>query len=286
MAHITPDHYAVMGNPISHSKSPQIHALFAQQTQQHMIYTAVLVGLDQFEHALQTFAENNGKGLNITVPLKHAAWQGVTQRSVRAERAGAVNTIIFRSDGTRYGDNTDGLGLVRDLKYNHGVTINGQRVLLLGAGGAVRGVLEPLLAEQPAHVVIVNRTADKALALAKDLTDVGAVTGCTYQDLGQDIDTKKFDIIINGTSASLQGEVPALPASVLAKGCLCYDMMYSATPTAYMQWAMQHGAQYTLDGLGMLVEQAAESFFLWRGVRPETAPVITAIRAQILASSR
>lgn len=275
MVHAKPDLYAVMGNPVAHSKSPQIHALFAQQTQQHMVYTAIFVALDQFAQALQTFAESGGKGLNITVPFKHQAWQWVTQRSPRAERAGAVNTIMFRPDGTRYGDNTDGAGLVHDLKHNHGVTIRGQRVLLLGAGGAARGVLEPLLEERPAHLVIVNRTADKAVALAKDLTDSGSITGCAYQDLG----TEQFDIIINATSASLQGEVPALSASVLAKACLCYDMMYGTAPTAFMQWAQQHGAQRTLDGLGMLVEQAAESFFLWRGVRPDTAPVIAAIRA-------
>ena len=277
MADLKPDRYAVIGNPVAHSKSPQIHALFAQQTHQPLVYTANLVALDQLEHALQTFAESGGKGLNITVPFKHAAWQWVTQRSPRAERAGAVNTILFRPDGTSYGDNTDGIGLVRDLKHNHGVTIRGQRVLLLGAGGAARGVLMSLLEEQPAHLVIVNRTADKAVALAKDLTDVGTVTGCAYQDL----DAESFDIIINGTSASLKGEVPALPASAIAKECLCYDMMYGATPTTFMQWAQQHGAQRTLDGLGMLVEQAAESFFIWRGVRPETVSVISAIRAQI-----
>ena len=278
MAYIKPDRYAVMGNPVEHSKSPQIHALFAQQTHQQLVYTANLVALDQFEHALQTFAENDGKGLNITVPFKHAAWQWVTQRSPRAACAGAVNTIMFLPDSTSYGDNTDGIGLVRDMTHNHGVTISGQRVLLLGAGGAARGVLMPLLEEQPTHLVIVNRTADKAMELAKDLTDVGVVTGCTYQDLG----AEQFDIIINATSASLHGEVPALPTAVLAKKCLCYDMMYGATPTAFMQWALQHGVQHALDGLGMLVEQAAESFFLWRGVRPETAPVISAIRAQIL----
>lgn len=281
MVDTKPDRYAVMGNPVAHSKSPQIHALFAQQTHQQLVYTANLVALDQFEHAVQTFAENGGKGLNITVPFKHAAWQWVTRRSPRAERAGAVNTIMFRPDSTSYGDNTDGVGLVRDLKHNHGIAIRGQRVLLLGAGGAARGVLMPLLEEQPAHLVIVNRTADKAMALAKDLTDVGAATGCSYQDL----DGESFDIIINGTSASLKGQVPALPASVLASvrpgGCLCYDMMYGAAPTAFMQWAQQHGVQRTEDGLGMLVEQAAESFFLWRGVWPETAPVISTIRAQL-----
>ena len=277
MDHITPDRYAVMGNPVAHSKSPQIHALFAQQTHQPLAYTANLVALGYFEHALQTFAENGGKGLNITVPFKHAAWQWVTQRSPRAERAGAVNTILFRPDGTSYGDNTDGVGLVRDLKHNHGVTICGQRVLLLGAGGAARGVLMPLLEEQPACLIIVNRTADKAITLAKDLTGTGTVMGCAYTDLG----TQSFNIIINATSASLHGDVPALPASAIAKGGLCYDLMYGAAPTAFMQWAQQHGAQRTLDGLGMLVEQAAESFFLWRGVRPETAPVISAIRAQL-----
>lgn len=281
MDSIKPDRYAVMGNPIAHSKSPQIHALFAQQTHQHVTYTALLVALDQCESALQAFAESGGKGLNITVPFKHAAWQWVAQRSSRAQRAGAVNTILFRPDGIHYGDNTDGIGLVRDLKYNHDVTIQGQRVLLLGAGGAVRGVLQPLLEEHPARLVIANRTAEKAVRLAKDLTDVVSVTGCAYEDLGQDLDTAQFDIIINGTSASLQGEVPAVPATVLTKGCLCYDMMYGAAPTAFMQWAKQHGVGRAVDGLGMLVEQAAESFFLWRGVRPTTAPVIATLRAQM-----
>lgn len=277
MTYANPDRYAVMGNPIAHSKSPQIHSLFARQTRQNLVYSAILVELDQFAQAASTFAENGGKGLNITVPFKSEAWRWATQRSPRAERAGAVNTIVFRPDGTRYGDNTDGAGLVRDLKHNHGITLGGQRVLLLGAGGAVRGVLTPLMEEHPAQLVIVNRTAGKAIELASDLTDLGPITGCAYQDL----DTEQFDLIINGTSASLQGDVPPLPASALAAECLCYDMMYGAAPTAFVRWAQQHGAQRALDGLGMLVEQAAESFFLWRGVRPDTGPVIAAIRAQM-----
>ncbi len=272
------DHYAVMGNPIAHSKSPQIHALFARQTGQNLVYTAILVEQGRFAEAVSAFVEEGGgKGLNITVPFKREAWELAEERSARAERAGAVNTLLFRADGTSYGDNTDGVGLVRDLRANHGVEIANRRVLLLGAGGAVRGVLGPLLEEHPAQLVIANRTADKAIALAKELTDFGPVCGCGYQD----IDAQRFDLIINGTAASLKGEVPPLPATVLSEGCWCYDMMYGAEPTPFMLWAMQHGARKALDGLGMLVEQAAEAFFLWRGVRPETMPVIEELRKQI-----
>ncbi|MDX1250891.1 MAG: shikimate dehydrogenase [Gammaproteobacteria bacterium] len=273
-----PDHYAVMGNPVAHSKSPQIHTLFARQTGQDLVYTAILVELGHFAEAVAGFAAAGGKGLNITVPFKREAWELVDERSPRAARAGAVNTILFRPEGGRYGDNTDGIGLVRDLRDNHGIRIQGRRVLLLGAGGAVRGVAGPLLEERPAQLVIANRTADKAVELAKELTDLGKVAGCGYQDL----DAERFDLIINGTAASLKGEMPPLPATVLAAGGCCYDMMYGAQPTPFMRWAIEHGAQQALDGLGMLVEQAAEAFFLWRGVHPQTRPVVDALRAQLL----
>lgn len=277
MVHAKTDHYAVMGNPIAHSKSPQIHTLFARQTGQDLVYTAILVEQGHFAEAVSAFVAGGGKGLNITVPFKREAWDLAGERSARAERAGAVNTLLFRADGTSYGDNTDGVGLVRDLRGNHGVEIANRRVLLLGAGGAVRGVLGPLLEEYPVQLVIANRTADKAIALAKELTDFGPVYGCGYQDL----DAQRFDLIINGTAASLKGEMPPLPATALSEGCCCYDMMYGAEPTPFMLWATQHGARQALDGLGMLVEQAAEAFFLWRGVRPQTVPVIEALRKQI-----
>lgn len=268
------DRYAVMGNPIAHSKSPAIHTMFARQTGQDISYTAILVELGKFAQAVEEFQASGGKGLNVTVPFKQEAWQQAHQRSARAERAGAVNTLVLQPDGTRYGDNTDGVGMVRDLRQNHGAEIAGRRVLLLGAGGAVRGVLGPLLEEQPAQLVIANRTASKAVELAQLFADLGPAEGCGFDELTG----RQFDLVVNGTAASLQGEVPPLPPGILADGCLCYDMMYGAEPTPFMRWAAAQGAARTLDGLGMLVEQAAESFYLWRGVRPDTGPVIEALR--------
>lgn len=272
----TLDHYAVMGNPIAHSKSPLIHTEFARQTAQAMDYQAILVDTapGAFDEAVQQFQAQNGCGLNITVPFKQDAWQLATQRTPRAERAGAVNTLWF-SHRKIHGDTTDGAGLVRDILQNHRGEFAQQRVLILGAGGAVRGVLEPILAEKPSCCVIANRTVAKAQELADIFAPLGTVIGCAYQTLqGQ-----HFDLVINGTSASLQGELPPLPADLLAKDAWCYDMMYAKTATIFMRWAQQHGAVRTLDGLGMLVEQAAESFFIWRGVRPETATVIQQLRA-------
>ena len=268
------DRYAVMGNPIAHSKSPQIHSLFAEQTGQRLEYTAIHVDLGGFEQAVGNFMANGGKGLNVTVPFKGEAWALVQSRSERAERAGAVNTIILQDDGSLRGDNTDGVGLVNDLQQNHGVEIAGKRLLVLGAGGAVRGVLEPLLKAGPAALVIANRTVDKARQLAQEFAGLGTLSACGFQDLKGEV----FDVVINGTAASLQGELPPLPATIFKKGSCSYDMMYSAQPTAFMQWSKENGAEKTLDGLGMLVEQAAESFYLWRHVRPETRPVIEQIR--------
>jgi len=269
----TPDQYAVMGNPIAHSKSPRIHALFAAQTGQHLEYRAILVDPGGFAAAARAFRAAGGKGLNVTVPFKQDAWVFADLLSARAERAGAVNTLIFEPGGVR-GDNTDGVGLVRDLTANHGYRLAGQRVLLLGAGGAARGVLQPLLAEKPARLIIANRTADKALELALRFSDLGRVSGCGFAELAGE----QFDLIVNATAAGLGGAVPALPDGVLAPNGWCYDLIYGDGPTAFVRWGLERGAARALDGLGMLVEQAAESFYLWRGVWPETGPVIAALR--------
>jgi shikimate dehydrogenase len=269
----TTDQYAVMGHPIAHSKSPQIHALFAAQTRQALEYRAILVEPGGFTAAARAFRTAGGKGLNVTVPFKQDAWVFADILSARAERAGAVNTLIFESGGVR-GDNTDGPGLVRDLTVNHGRSLAGQRILLVGAGGAARGVLQPLLAEHPAQVVIANRTAEKALGLAVRFSDLGRVTASGFAELAE----RQFDLIINATAAGLEDAVPPLPEGVLAAGGWCYDLMYSRKPTAFVRWGQEQGAAQSLDGLGMLVEQAAESFHLWRGVWPETRPVIAALR--------
>lgn len=268
------DRYAVMGNPIGHSKSPLIHAQFAAQTGQELVYEAILVELGDFPAAVARFHAAGGRGLNVTVPFKQEAFALAETHSARAERAGAVNTLRWEADGSLYGDNTDGVGLVRDLELNHDVQLAGCRVLLLGAGGAVRGVLEPLLAKGPAELVIANRTVAKADELATAFADLGPVHASSFAALAG----RPFDVVINGTAASLQGDMPPLPAGVLAPGAACYDMMYGKEPTPFMRWAVESGAGMVLDGLGMLVEQAAESFYLWRGVRPATAPVITALR--------
>lgn len=271
------DSYAVVGNPIGHSKSPQIHALFAEQTGQSISYEALQVELDGFAAAVDWFQEEGGKGLNITVPFKQQAWELIKDRSERAELAGAVNTIVIRDDGSRYADTTDGVGMVRDLTDNNGIELKGKCILVLGAGGAVRGVLQPLLEQRPMFVIVANRTASKAVALAKQFNDFGDVFGCGFDVLpGQ-----QFDLVINGTAASLEGDVPPLPDDLLYENASCYDMMYSAGPTAFQAWAREHGAVQSLDGLGMLVEQAAESFSIWRGVRPETGAVIDRLRSDM-----
>lgn len=270
------DQYAVMGNPIAHSRSPRIHTLFAQQTGQRLEYRAIQVDVGGFAQALGNFDASGGKGLNITVPFKQDAWQQVTERSQRAERAGAVNTIKFE-DGKLIGDNTDGVGLVNDLTLNNQIVIKGKRILLMGAGGAARGVLAPLLAQHPAVLVIANRTVDKAVELATVFADLGDIKGMGYDDLAG----QSFDIILNATAASLQGRLPPLPDGIIAAGGCCYDMMYGAEPTTFMQWAAAHGATRVLDGLGMLVEQAAESFYIWRGVRPDSRAVIKTLRAEL-----
>jgi len=270
------DRYAVMGNPITHSKSPKIHSLFAKQTDQAIEYTAIQVDIGGFSQALGNFSASGGKGLNITVPFKEEAWQLVTERSKRAELAGAVNTIKFDSNRI-YGDNTDGIGLVHDLKNNHHYTLRDKIILLMGAGGAARGVIAPILEQQPGLLIIANRTPDKAVALATHFTELGTVQGCGYGQLSG----LQFDLVLNATAASLQGEVPPLPEELLTDQAMCYDLMYGAKPTAFMAWAAVNGASQITDGLGMLVEQAAESFYIWRDVRPETPSVIKALRDEL-----
>ncbi|MBT7307456.1 MAG: shikimate dehydrogenase [Gammaproteobacteria bacterium] len=268
------DRYMVVGNPIEHSKSPQIHTLFAEQTGEELSYTKLKVEHGTFVTVVNQFQQAGGRGLNVTVPYKHEAWEAADERSPRAELAGAVNTIELREDGSRFGDNTDGVGLLQDLTKNNHLDIKEKKVLVLGAGGAVRGVLEPLLAERPLQLTIANRTAARAEALAELFAEYGNIDGGGYDEL----DGQHFDLVINGTAASLQGQLPPLPFDLLAEGATCYDMMYSREPTPFMLWGREYGADKVLDGLGMLVEQAAESFYLWRGVRPETGRVIKVLR--------
>jgi shikimate dehydrogenase len=263
-----------MGNPVSHSLSPRIHRRFAKDCHIALEYEAIRVEPGQLEMAVRRFASDGGKGVNITVPLKLEAWQLATRRSERAQLAGAVNTLVIESADALFGDNTDGIGIVRDISLNLQKPLAGTRILIIGAGGAVRGVLGPLLASQPEHIHIANRTASKAVELAASFHDHGPISGGGLDGL----EDGEWGIVINGTAASLAGQVPALPDRLFAPAALAYDMMYSDRPTAFMEWAMAHGAGETADGLGMLVEQAAESFLIWHGVRPETLPVIKALR--------
>ncbi|WP_168012501.1 shikimate dehydrogenase [Halomonas salinarum] len=276
------DRYCVFGHPIGHSKSPQIHTAFAAQSGEAMEYTAIEAPKDDFAGAWRDFVAAGGRGANVTVPFKEDAYRLCEVLSPRARRAGAVNTLVLGKDGRTFGDTTDGIGLVRDLKH-HGVTLAGARVLVLGAGGAVRGVIEPLLAEGPAEVLIANRTAEKASGLAKDFA---ALTDGQTRLHGSGFDAvpAHFDVVINGTSASLGGDLPPLPEDVFAPGATAYDMMYGAAPTVFLAWAAERGAR-PVDGLGMLVEQAAESFYQWRNRRPDTAPVREMLRQALEANA-
>jgi len=270
------DRYAVIGHPIAHSKSPRIHAEFARQTGQALRYEALLAPLDGFAACVEAFRAGGGRGANVTVPFKLEAHALADRLSERAAAAGAVNTLSFDDDGTIRGDNTDGAGLVRDLTANLACPLRGRRLLLLGAGGAARGVILPLLDEAPASLTIANRTAEKALALAAAF-DGGAspVRGCGLDALAG----QRFDLVINATAASLADRAPELPTGLYAAGALAYDMMYGKGDTPFMAAAAADGAAFRADGLGMLVEQAAESFRLWRGVEPDTAPVLAMLRA-------
>jgi len=272
------DRYVLFGNPVEHSPSPRVHAAFAAQTGQDMTYDRLLVPLGEFAAAAGAFFAAGGRGGNVPLPFKADAHAFASRLTERARRAGAVNTLAREEDGGVLGDNTDGVGLVRDLTANLGWIIAGRRVLVLGAGGATRGALGPLLERRPALLHIANRTAQKAVELAREFADLGAVTASGYPELAKEA---PFDLLVNATSASLSGEVPPLPASALGAGCAAYDMMYGAAPTPFLRWAAEQGVAALADGLGMLVEQAAESFALWRGVRPQTAPVIAAVRAML-----
>ena len=265
-----------MGNPIAHSKSPLIHKLFAEQTSQKLTYEAILAEEDGFDERVACFYIEGGRGLNITVPFKHQALLIAQELTARAKKAGAVNTLWRSADDVMHGDNTDGIGLLTDLQQNHRIQIKGQRVLVLGAGGAVRGILQPLLETAPEEVVIANRTHEKAQLLADDFSESGNIVALKFDQL-----RNSFDLIINGTSASLQGSAISLPAVAINSHTICYDMMYGTQETAFNRWARENGAGMQLDGLGMLVEQAAEAFYIWRGIKPETAPVIEAVRKQL-----
>lgn len=271
--------YAVMGNPVAHSRSPQIHTLFAEQCGIRIQYDRIQVDSGGFKQAVSHFAAHDGAGLNVTVPFKVEAWdlcQRVPNRlSGRAVLAEAVNTLKFAPGTGVFGDNTDGVGLVKDLTGNLNIVLEGRRVLMVGAGGAVRGVLGPLLECQPASLHIVNRTASKASLLAERFNDAGfhTVSGSGLHDSNE-----PYDVVINGTAASLGGEVPDIDPSCIRKGGAAYDMMYGAAPTMFMRWAADAGATQVADGLGMLVEQAAESFRLWHDKSPDSRAVITTIR--------
>lgn len=271
------DQYGVIGHPVAHSWSPFIHGLFARQTGESLVYRLHDVDAEHFKSYVLDFFSRGGRGLNVTVPHKEAAAELASELTPRAERARAVNTLAIQRDNSLLGDNTDGAGLVHDLRDNLSVRIADRRLLIVGAGGATRGVIAPLLVLRPAELLVANRTAERARALAADFADLGPVSGCGFEEIG----ARAFDIVINATSASLSGTVPAIPSSVIQPTTVCYDMAYSRSDTPFVKWARDLGCARALQGWGMLVEQAAESFHLWRGVRPQTAPVLEALRERI-----
>lgn len=266
--------YAVMGNPLRHSKSPAIHRAFAEQCGVDLEYRAIEVEVGGFAAAVQTFRASGGRGLNITVPFKLEAYALADHCSARAQQARAVNTLKFETDGAIYGDNTDGVGLVRDLVANCGTPLGGRRVLVLGAGGAARGIVGPILEEGVAGLLVANRTVGKARELVALFAGRAEIDACGLDALAG----RRFDIVINSTAASLQGEALQLPPNMFAPGALAYDLMYGEVSTPFLQWAREHGAARVRDGLGMLVEQAAESFFIWHGRRPQTDAILAALR--------
>lgn len=276
------DRYAVVGHPVAHSKSPLIHRLFAEQAGQDLVYETLLAPLDGFAATVRAFFAGGGKGLNVTVPFKAEAFVLADVCSPRARQASAVNTLGYDADGRLWGDNTDGAGLVRDLCDALGLTLSERRLLVLGAGGAACGILGPLLEEGPREIVVANRTAARAQALADRFRCLGAVRGCGLADL---FGMGAFDVILNATSASLSDALPALPLGLVAGDTVCYDLAYGNEPTAFLRWALEQGAARAEDGLGMLVEQAAFSFELWRGVRPDTARVRGILRPDLPRAS-
>ncbi|GAB5412555.1 MAG: shikimate dehydrogenase [Congregibacter sp.] len=273
--------FAVFGNPIKHSRSPFIHSAFAAQCGLRLEYRALRVETDDFSRAVRAFFDAGGSGLNVTVPFKEEAAALVDETTPRASRAGAVNTIWQDEEGRLHGDTTDGVGLVRDMVANLGWRLQSSRVLILGAGGAVRGILEPLLRELPASVHIVNRTVSRAEQLAHEFGGLGDLSAGTYAELSG----RQFDLLINASSAGLSGEAPDLPSDILAERGCCYDLLYGAEPTAFMRWAAHNAAWAVSDGLGMLVEQAAEAFYVWHRQRPETQPVIQSLRGVLAAAA-
>jgi len=267
------DRYAVFGHPISHSRSPDIHARFAAQTRQAMEYRAMDVPAERFETSLKDFIEAGGRGLNCTVPLKELAFRACTSLSDRARRSGAVNTLKILANGELWGENTDGVGLFRDLTNNLGLSLKAKRILILGAGGATRGIVEPILDASPQTLWIANRTVERAEQLADDFKALGDLHATGLNQLAG----RTFDLILNATSASLSGALPPLPKGLLAAGGSCYDLAYGKEPTPFVLWGRDQGASISADGIGMLVEQAAEAFLIWRGIFPETVPVIEAL---------
>lgn len=270
------DQYGVVGHPVSHSLSPFIHGMFARETGQAMTYRLFDVRPADLEVHVRDFFAQGGRGLNITLPHKIAARELADDLTTRAAHAAAVNTLAWLDGGSILGDNTDGAGLVRDLRDNLGLALAGRRVLIMGAGGATRGVLAPLLGLEPAVVVIANRTPERAAALATAFSDLGVTQGVGFGDVGAD----PFDLVINATSASLSGDIPPLPPGAVDSSTVCYDLAYGKSATAFVAWAQERGCAQAQQGLGMLVEQAAESFQLWRGVRPTTATVLAALHAR------
>jgi len=275
-----PDAYGLFGFPVQHSWSPFIHGMFAKQARQDMSYRLFESPPDCFRRDVLGFFSEGGRGCNITLPHKRAAADLVNTLTPRAQRANAVNTIIHRDEGL-VGDNTDGAGLVADLTRNLGLKLRLPRILVLGAGGAARGALGPLLELQPTRLVVANRTLDRATELVTEFADLGPVTAAEFGAVGN----QRFDLIVNATSASLKGEVPPIPASTVDAMTACYDMAYGIGETAFTAWARKLGAATTAQGWGMLVEQAAEAFYLWRGVRPDTRPVLEALRKRATVRS-
>ncbi|GKS68435.1 shikimate dehydrogenase [Nitrosomonas sp. PY1] len=272
---MTLDQYAVIGNPISHSRSPRIHTIFAQQTNQSMAYSAILAPLDQFKITVMQLIQQNGRGANVTVPFKLEAYQIATRLTERASLAQAVNTLKFENDEI-LGDNTDGIGLIHDITRNLAVNLAKKRILLIGAGGASRGVIMPLLQQKPIRLVVANRTFEKAKTLQQQFECYGDITACNFDNLSNQV----FDIVINATSADLQNTFPDIPACIFAEDSLAYDMMYRAEPTTFLRFAQRCGVSRLADGIGMLVEQAAESFYVWRNVYPETRSIIAMLKSQ------
>lgn len=268
------DKYLVIGNPIAHSKSPFIHQRFAKESKQLLSYDKALVAIDEFESFIEAFQHQGGKGCNITVPFKEHAYALSQILTPRAKAAGAVNTLIFNDDGTITGDNTDGQGLVEDLLANN-VVLSHKRILIIGAGGAARGSIVPILEQNPASITITNRTIEKAQQLVSQF-DNEKVQGQSLKEL-----TSTYDVIINSTSASLSNQLPDIASEVIAHASCCYDMAYGNQPTCFINWAKELGVKTTIDGLGMLVGQAAESFRLWRGVKPETAQILHQMRSTL-----